>query len=159
MEHSGSNSQRNPDTPSSDVLTEICQWMEELVPMLQDRINLIQEQINSDEADTNQRDKILVVRIRGGAPILRESQAKTFGFVIEMLGIEEVRALGKTIGDDPLISTSRSPNPNIRYYQPGPYYIKTTMNCDQKKDLLEEIASELRPSVPIQVDIYQRRRT
>ena len=127
--------------------------------MLQDRINLIQEKIDSDETDTNQRDQILVVRIRGGAPILRESQAQTFGFVIEALGIEEVRALGKTIGNDPLISTSRSPNPNIRYYPSGPYYIKTTMNCDQKKDLLEEIASELRPSVNIQVDIYQKRRS
>ena len=159
MENSGSNTQRNPDTPSSDVLTEIRQWLEELASMLQDRINLIQEQIDSNETDTSQRDQILVVRIRGGAPILRESQAQAFGFVIEVLGIEAVRALGKTIGNDPLISTSRSPNPNIRYYPSGPYYIKTTMNCDQKKDLLEEIASELRPSVHIQVDIYQKRRT
>ena len=132
--------------------------LEEVVPMLQDCIDLIQEEIDSDEADTGSGRQILVVRIRGGVPILRENQAKTFGFVIEMLGIEEVKALEKTIGGDDLISTSRSSNPNIRYYPSGPYYIKTTMNCSQKKALLEEIASELDPPVPIQVDIYQKRR-
>lgn len=133
--------------------------LEEAVPMLQDCINLIQEEINSNEGNTSQRNQILVVRIRDGAPILRESQAKTFGFVIEMLEIEEVRALEKTVGNDLLVSTSQPSNPNIQYYQSGPYYIKTTMNCSQKKNLLEEIANELDPPVPIQVDIYQKRRT
>ena len=133
--------------------------LEELAPMLQDCINLIQEEIDSDEADTGSSRQILVVRIQGDAPILREDQSKTFGFVIEVLGIEKVKALAKTVGNDALISTSRSPNPNIRYYQSGPYYIKTTMNCPQKKDLLEEIASELSPPVPIQVDIYEKKRT
>ena len=159
MENSGSNSQRNPDAPSGDVLTEICRWLEGLAPELQDRINLIQAEIETDAADTGNGRKILVVRIRSGAPILREDQSKTFGFVIEVLGIEEVRALGKRLGDNALISTDRPSNPNIRYYRSGPYYIITTMNVYQKKRLLEEIASELSPPVPIQVDIYEKRRT
>ena len=133
--------------------------LEEAVPVLQDCINLIQEEIDSNEADTGRSRQILVVRIRGGVPILREDQAKTFGFVIEMLGIEEVKALEKTVGDDLLISTNQPPNPNIQYYPSGPYYIKTTMSCSRKKALLEEIASELDPPVSIQVDIYQKRRT
>ena len=133
--------------------------LEEAVPVLQDCINLIQEEIDSNEADTGRSRQILVVRIRGGVPILRENQSKTFGFVIEMLGIEDVKALEKTVGNDLLVSTSQPPNPNIRYYPSGPYYIKTTMNCSQKKALLEEIASELDPPVPIQVDIYQKRQT
>ena len=133
--------------------------LEEVVPMLQDCINLIQEEIDSNETDAGSSRQILVVRIRGGVPILRENQSKTFGFVLEMLGIEEVKALEKTVGNDLLVSTSQPPNPNIRYYPSGPYYIKTTMNCSQKKALLEEIASELDPPVPIQVDIYQKRRT
>lgn len=133
--------------------------LEEVVPMLQESINVIQEEIESNAGDTGNGRKIIVVRIRGGAPILRENQAQTFGFVIEKLGIEDVKDLEKTVGDDPLISTSRSPNPNIRYYEVDPYYIKTTMNVSRKKRLLEEIARELRPSVLIQVDIYERQRT
>ena len=134
--------------------------LEEVVPVLQDCIDLIQGEIDSDEADTGSGRQILVVRIRGDAPILRENQAKTFGFVIEILGIEDVKALLKTVGNDLLVSTSQPfLNPNVQYYQSGPYYIKTTMNCSQKKALLEEIASELDPPVPIQVDIYQKRQT
>ena len=121
--------------------------LEELVPKLQNCIDLMQEEIDSIEEDSDRRKQILVVRIDCGEPILRKDQSKTFGFVIEILGIENVKALGKTVGDDELISTSRPTNPNVRTYASGPYFIKTTMNVGTKKRLLEEIASELDPQV------------
>ena len=133
--------------------------LQELVPKLQNCIDLMQEEIETIEEDSDRREQILVVRINGGEPILRRDQSKTFGFVIEILGIEEIKALGKTVGDDELISTSRPTNPNFRTYESGPYFIKTTMNVGTKKRLLEEIASELNPQVSIQVDIYEKKDT
>ena len=82
MEHSDSNSQRNSQMHFDDALTEVCRWLEGLAPELQNHIDLIRAEIENNTADTNNRGQILVVRIRGGAPILRKDQSETFGFVI-----------------------------------------------------------------------------
>lgn len=78
------------------------------------------------------------------------------GFVIEMLGIEAVRTLGKKISGHDFIAITLFSKPNITYYEAPPYYIYTNMRVVNKKRWLEEIASELNPPVPIQVDIYKK---
>ncbi|RKU10881.1 hypothetical protein C6503_19545 [Candidatus Poribacteria bacterium] len=72
---------------------------------------------------------------------------------IETLGTARVKDLGKTVGRRDLVSNYQV---YTSCYPSGPYYIFTNMNVETKKELLEEIASELNPPVSIHVEIFHR---
>ena len=82
----------------------------------------------------------LVVTMSNGESIDHHNATETFVEVIEKLGIQRVKDLDKEY-IIPLISTDEHP----RYTQRklGRYYIMTQSSTNTKKELLEEIASDL----------------
>lgn len=135
-------------------LAETCGSLRRLTAELENQVNLLEQQVALKAqrwiASSGNRN-ILVVTMPDGHPIRCESQAKTFGLVIETLGTARVRDLGKTVGRRDLVSNHRV-YPSC--YPSGPYYIFTNMNVESKKALLEEIASDL--PVSLQVEIFHR---
>ncbi|MDD9972351.1 MAG: type I restriction enzyme HsdR N-terminal domain-containing protein, partial [Candidatus Poribacteria bacterium] len=88
----------------------------------------------------------LFVTMPDGEIINHKVSATTFVEVIEKLGIERVKNLNK---EDiiPLISIHK--NDKYTQRQSGQYYIMTHNSTKKKKQLLEEIATELRESLKV----------
>ena len=132
---------------------------QELMQTLENSIRLLQQEIERDPQQWTPgrggRSKILIVTMPDGRPIRRASQAKTFGAVIESLGVEDVKDLSIRVGaaanSNALVSTSRA---HSTCYPSGQYYIFTNMNIENKIRLLREIAGRL--GVPLVVEGFQR---
>ena len=90
----------------------------------------------------------LAVTISNEPEIAHSNATDTFVEVIEKLGIERIKDLNK-VYIIPLISTSK----HSRYTQRklGQYYIMTQCNTKKKKELLEEIASDLGDTLKVEI--------
>lgn len=91
----------------------------------------------------------LFVTMPDGKTVNHSTSADTFAEVIEKLGIERVRNLKRKVGRLSLISTSKDPILSQR--QSGQYYIMTNTNTKRKKALLEEIATDLRELLKVEI--------
>ncbi len=98
--------------------------------------------------DPPNRNPGLFVTMPDGEIINHKVSATTFVEVIEKLGIERVKNLNK---EDiiPLISIHK--NDKYTQHQSGQYYIMTHNSTKKKKQLLEEIATELRESLKVEI--------
>ena len=97
----------------------------------------------------------LVVTMPNGENIAHNTAKVTFVEVIDKLGVEQVKNLNKICNNSDLISNTRNPKySDSDQPQLGDYYIMTATSTDDKKDLLEEIASDL--GVPLKVEIVQK---
>ena len=83
----------------------------------------------------------LFVTMPNGEIVNHSRSSDTFVEVIEKLGIEQVKHLDLIVGKIPLIADFDVPNRSQRKF--GQYYIMLNTNTEQKKSLLEEIASKL----------------
>ena len=90
----------------------------------------------------------LLVIMPNGEIVNHSRSVDTFVEVIEKLGVERVRDLNKKY-IIPLISTSKDPTYGQR--KSGRYYIMTNTDTKTKRRLLEEIATDLRE--PLKVEI------
>ena len=90
----------------------------------------------------------LVVTMSNGERIDHHNATKTFVEVIEKLGVQRVKDLDKEY-IIPLISTDEHP----RYTQRklGQYYIMTQSSTNTKKEILEEIASDLEDRLTVAI--------
>lgn len=95
------------------------------------------------------KNKGLFVTMPNGEQINHKVSATTFAEVIEKLDIERVRSLERKVNGIPLISASKHPTYDQR--KSGQYYIMTNTDTKTKKRLLEEIATELRESLKVQI--------
>ena len=91
----------------------------------------------------------LFVTMPDGEIINHKVSATTFSEAIEKLGIDRVRNLERQVNGIPLISTSKHPTYDQR--KSGQYYIMTNTDTKTKKRLLEEIATELRESLKVEI--------
>lgn len=91
----------------------------------------------------------LLVTMPNEEKINHKVAASTFTEVIEKLGIERVRNLELQVNRIPLISTAEHPAYDQR--KSGQYYIMTNTDTKTKKRLLEEIATELRESLKVEI--------
>ncbi|MEK7995660.1 MAG: hypothetical protein AAB403_17815 [Planctomycetota bacterium] len=82
--------------------------------------------------------------------------AETFARTIEAIGIERVARLGKVLSGIALVGTSKATGYQ-QQFAIGEFYVCTHSNTQTKKRLLEEIASELR--VPLRVEITSENQT
>ena len=94
----------------------------------------------------------LFVTMPNREQINHKVSATTFVEVVEKLGIERVRDLNKE-SIIPLISTHK--DDKYTQHQSGQYYIMTHNSTKKKKQLLEEIASELREPL-LKVEIVEK---
>ena len=125
----------------------------ELIQALENSIRLLQQEIASDTQRWTPRGSgnILIVTMPDGRPIRCGSQAKTFGLVIEKLGVEKVKPLNLKFGTHDLISNDQVYDTD---YPSGEYYIYTNMTIWRKKEFLERIRDEL--GKPLQVEVFRR---
>lgn len=91
----------------------------------------------------------LFVTMPDGKIINHKVSATTFSEVIEKLGIDQVRNLERQVNGIPLISTSKHSTYDQR--KSGQYYIMTNTDTKTKKRLLEEITTELRESLKVEI--------
>ncbi len=103
----------------------------------------------SENGGKNSWNKGLLVTMPNGEIINHKVSATTFSEAIEKLGIDRVRNLERQVNGIPLISTSKHSTYDQR--KSGQYYIMTNTDTKTKKRLLEEIATELRESLKVEV--------
>lgn len=122
-------------------LTQICQRLEEVLPILQDSLALLRKEINR-----NRRRSLTPKPIRVTMPdkivICEDVASKTLVTVIERLDVERIYQLSIGTQKRPLISKSPKPS-NYRESASSGYYILTGSNTDEKIKQLREIAQRL----------------
>lgn len=122
-------------------LTQICQQLEEMLPILQDSIALLRQEINR-----KRRGPLTPKPIRVTMPdkiiICEDVASHTLLAVIERLNVERIYQLSIGTQKRPLISKSPKTS-NYRESASGGYYILTGSNTDEKIKHLREIAQRL----------------
>ncbi len=83
----------------------------------------------------------LVVKLPTGRTLKETTAADTFCKTVEEMGLERVRALGKSINNFPLISHEK--HDTYTQSKVGNFYVMTHSSTRAKKDLLEDIGSRL----------------
>lgn len=91
----------------------------------------------------------LRVTLPSGRVIQRPTAAQTFSDAIEELGIEAVHKLGLSVSGVPLIDTKQ--DRKYRQTKRGTYFIITHSNTRAKKELLEQIGSNLGKTLTVDV--------
>ena len=101
-----------------------------------------------DGRRTLARPKRLIVTMPNGHKINHSQATTSFVEVIGKLGIERVRGLNIRVNTIPLIADFEDPDRGQR--KSGQYYIMTGTSTEKKKELLEEIASQLGESLMVE---------
>lgn len=122
-------------------LTEICDQLEAVVPILQDSIRLLRQEVNRKRRETPMPNPIRVT-MPDGIVICEDAASNTLFAVIERIGVEEIHQLFMGTQKRPLISKSPKPS-NYRESASGGYYILTGSNTSEKVKQLREIARRL----------------
>ena len=130
-------------------LEAILEQLEELVPILQNSIDLLRKEIGNKNRRKLDRHSIRVAMPDWGV-ICKKKASDTLIAVIEKLGVEKIYRLGIGKRKRPLISDS----PRSSHYRPsGEYHILTGSNTDEKIQHLIEIKNRL----GIRMNIKDRR--
>ena len=92
---------------------------------------------------------VLRITLNNGRVIQRPTAAQAMADVLEMFGLEKVKALGLTVSGVELVSKQK----HERYGQTkvGHYFVCTHSNTASKKQLLEKVAQSLGQSIVVEI--------
>jgi hypothetical protein len=89
------------------------------------------------------------ITLQSGRVIQRPTAAKAFTEVIQVLGLEKVKALGLMVNGIPLVDSA--PHPKYGQSKLGSWYVCTHSNTKTKKQQLKAIATALGQDILVEI--------